>query len=303
MHETASTGSRGDRPRTRPWLALVAALGVAGALLAAVSSGLGAGDSTVNGTVRGKASAMTGSVFGQLLNPVNPAKLPPGDGGNAPLDFSAGEGRFTVTSQAATTSCTGAAIGTTSINAVCFSRIQGLSVKVDGEELLRATDLQAWSESTSDGVTSRSQATTLLVDGLCVVQAPGGPCAPVDLNPGASFPVAGTAATGAVSGLLQAARAIDQGASGSGLEVTALRLALHVPDLGDLQVNLATADSFVGAVQTCAAVPFPTSTPTPAQSPTAVVPTPTCVPPPTLTPTPTRPAMAYHDVLPGVARD
>jgi hypothetical protein len=282
---------------------LLATIGVAGALLALVSSGLGASDSTVNGTVRGKASTMSGSVFGQLLNPVNPARLPPGDGGAATLNFTAGEGRLTVTSQTATTSCTGAAIGTTSINAVCFSRIQGLSVKVDGEELLRATEVHARSESTSDGTTTQSHATVLTVDGLCVVQAPGGPCVPVSLAPGVSVPVAGSAATGAVTGLLQVARQTDQGLGGSGLEVTALRLTLQLPALGDVYLDLGKADSFVGAVQSCASIPFPTSTPTPAQAPTMVVPTPTCVPPPTSTPTPTRPPMIYRDLAPALSKD
>jgi len=303
MDETATRESRGERPRTQPWLAVLATLGVIGALLALVSSGLGATDSTVNGAVRGKASSMSGSVFGDLLNPANPAKLPPGDGAAAPLGFSAGEGRLTVTSQAAATSCTGAGIGTASINAVCFSRIQGLSVKVDGEEILKAAELHARSESTSDGTTSQSQAAILTVAGLCVVQSPGAPCLPVSLTPGLDVPVAGSAVAGTLTGLLQVSREIDQGIGGSGLEVTALRLSLRLPSLGDVQIDLAKADSFVGAFQSCASLPFPTSTPTPVRASTAIVPTPTCVPAPTHTATPTRPAMPHRDVAPALSKD
>jgi hypothetical protein len=230
-------------PRWLPRLGIVAVCIVcaaSGVFLA--RDGASAG---VEGSIRGHATTLGGSLLGNQLQAVNSVELPPG--GNADVGpFSQGVGAVVNVSAASVHSgCSGQTEGNAVI-AACDSNMHDVLVTVAGIDLLTAENIEVHSTTTDDGSGAVSSVEGTEFQDVCVKTSLLSPCQ--ELGPGDSETINLGTVTGGIEIGHSETREADGGLTGGGLTITGVKLSLEVVGVGAIELDLVQADSFVGNV-------------------------------------------------------
>ena len=257
-------------------------------------------DAAIQGTIRGSAQTLAGSLTlnngsGTIAIP-NPTavSLPLGGSSSEAIDFT-DPGSLTVRiTGSASVQCDGSSSAPLVIDANCTSTITNFALSFQSITAITIGKIVMKSQTVATSSTSVSGSTGTTVENVCVKEALGLPCKAIP--PGGSVSFTFPPMSGTVSLQTEATRQTDGGLTGSGIRVTGVRISVtliptqQAPTGGSLSLTLGIADTFIGGLST------PTS---PATNTAVVSPTPTRTPTPSGPPDP-RPHKA---VLPVLSRD
>ena len=280
--------------------ALILALATLATILLAVGRAPDTAEAAIQGTIRGSAQTLAGSLTlnngsGTIAIPnPNAVSLPAGGSSSDAIDFT-DPGSLTVRiTGGASVECDGIASAPFVIDANCTSTITNFALSFQSITAITIGKIVTKSQTVATGSSTVSASTGTTVENVCVKEGLGLPCKAI--APGGSVSFTFPPMSGTVSLQTESTRQTDGNLTGSGIRVTGVRISLtlistqQAPTGGSLSMTLGIADTFIGGLSTQTA---------PATNTSVASPTPTRTPTPSGPPDP-RP---YKAVLPVVSRD